>query len=51
MSVSPNWDVLPHFESRAKLCKATGGIAGQMGRRECVRLIDAEGREGAVVER
>lgn len=44
---SPNWDVFffPHFESRAKFYKATGGTAGQMERREYVCLIDAGRRE------
>ncbi len=47
MSVSPDWDVFsPYFESRAKLYKAMGGMAGQMGRRGCVYLIDAETKEG-----
>lgn len=45
MSVSPNWDVFfPHFETRAKLHKATGGLAGQMEGREYV-FLNQWGRE------
>lgn len=40
-----------HFESRAKFYMATGGMAGQMERREYVSLIDAGKREGAEAER
>lgn len=41
----------PHFESRAKLHKAAGGMAGQMERKEYVYLINAGKREGAAAER
>jgi len=41
----------PHFESRAKLYKARGGMAGQIERREYVYLIDAGKTEGAAAER
>lgn len=54
MSVSPNWDGLFffHFESRATFFfMATGGMAGQMERREYVSLIDAGKREGAEAKR
>lgn len=41
----------PRFESRAKLYKAAGGMAGQMERKEYVYLINAGKGEGAAAER